>query len=581
MPTKYLAITIAGAVSLGSYEAGAMYEILDAIRQHNEHPDTTAEGDYIRIDVITGASAGGMTAAILAQKLLLQKSTFVGPDGASSPYENPLYDAWVNTITLAKLVDTSDKSIPEGDPATLSLFSSNLIERIAHDTLLQQDSSGQVPQLGGMHNAVDSARGISLGLALTNINGLNYQRRMFDQTPFLYTDFSDQLIRSLGVGDRTLGTWTEIAEAAVGCGAFPFAFRTKDLDRPRADFSDTLDPWPGDPDSHVFTYTDGGVLQNQPLGIAKNLVDKHDNHLGTEQRFYLFVSPSSMKGVQNLSLSEANVTLLSIGKRLIETYLGQAIYRDWIQAQDVNAQVLLLDARAAQLAAALKSKELDPGTLSRAAQHVLGLMYSTAPSDARRKKETEADALARLAQQYTAEVTSLGGPSSAEGTALLRGILTLEMSANLGARDRMRIYGIVTEDGKLAAAGIFAFVGFFDQAFRDHDYDWGRTVAQRLLANPAFKAPGELGPIRYTPAPIRPIDSRLNGLLLKDIPKHDVKTFKDGMIHRAQQIIRDTAPWWLRVLVSWPLSLILKALIDWEFSRATQGVSASRADDNS
>jgi hypothetical protein len=32
MTVKYLAI--AGAVSLGSYEAGATYEILDAIRQH-------------------------------------------------------------------------------------------------------------------------------------------------------------------------------------------------------------------------------------------------------------------------------------------------------------------------------------------------------------------------------------------------------------------------------------------------------------------------------------------------------------------------------------------------------------------
>src|ERR1700692_455350 len=98
MATKYLAITIAGAVSLGSYEAGATYEILDAIRQHNEDPLTVANGDFIRIDVLPGASAGGMTAAILAQKLLLAKNSFVGPDGKSSPYNNPLYKAWVQDI---------------------------------------------------------------------------------------------------------------------------------------------------------------------------------------------------------------------------------------------------------------------------------------------------------------------------------------------------------------------------------------------------------------------------------------------------------------------------------------------------
>jgi hypothetical protein len=33
---KRLAITIAGAVSLGSYEAGVLYEVLDAIHQHND-----------------------------------------------------------------------------------------------------------------------------------------------------------------------------------------------------------------------------------------------------------------------------------------------------------------------------------------------------------------------------------------------------------------------------------------------------------------------------------------------------------------------------------------------------------------
>ena len=55
---KRLAITIAGAVSLGSYEAGVLYEVLDAIHQHNCVPGTPDE-ERIEIDVLTGASAGG------------------------------------------------------------------------------------------------------------------------------------------------------------------------------------------------------------------------------------------------------------------------------------------------------------------------------------------------------------------------------------------------------------------------------------------------------------------------------------------------------------------------------------------
>ena len=48
--------------------------------------------------------------------------------------------------------------------------------------------------------------------------------------------------------------------AAVAGGAFPFAFRTREIDRPQSDFPDpsvvpfTKTPFP-------FVYTDGGVFQ--------------------------------------------------------------------------------------------------------------------------------------------------------------------------------------------------------------------------------------------------------------------------------------------------------------------------------
>src|SRR5271156_1199466 len=98
---KRLAITVAGAVSLGSYEAGVLYEVLDTIRQHNTDPATTTD-DRIVIDVLTGASAGGMTAIVLAQKLLYSAGEFNGP------YDNPLYNLWVERISLAGLQDTEE-----------------------------------------------------------------------------------------------------------------------------------------------------------------------------------------------------------------------------------------------------------------------------------------------------------------------------------------------------------------------------------------------------------------------------------------------------------------------------------------
>src|ERR1039457_3313847 len=106
---KKLAITISGAVSLGSYEAGVLYEVIRAIGLHNQSPNTKPE-DKIYIDVLTGASAGGMTATIAAQKLLYEAQSLSGA------YTNAFYSPWVAEISIQRLLnlhgaDSDQKSI--------------------------------------------------------------------------------------------------------------------------------------------------------------------------------------------------------------------------------------------------------------------------------------------------------------------------------------------------------------------------------------------------------------------------------------------------------------------------------------
>ena len=57
----------------------------------------------------------------------------------------------------------------------------------------------------------------------------------------------------------------------------------------------------------------------------------------------------------------------------------------------------------------------------------------------------------------------------------------------------MTIYGVIATESELAGAGLLAFPGFFDQRFRDHDYDVGRTHARQVLTDPALNEPGALG----------------------------------------------------------------------------------------
>jgi hypothetical protein len=96
-------------------------------------------------------------------------------------------------------------------------------------------------------------------------------------------------------------------------------------------------------------------------------------------------------------------------------------------------------------------------------------------------------------------------------------------------------------------------------------------VAKKLLANPEFEKPGQLGPIRYTSANIRDIDVSLTGLHLKDVSKSDVSSFKDGLSTRVNQVIKDALPNPLdRYPAQLGADLVLKLLLDWEFSRDVQ-----------
>lgn len=89
MPRK-LAITISGAVSLGIYVAGVLYEVVPGIGQHNNN-QTTLPWENVFIDVFTSASAGDVTATIATQKLLHEV------DASATRYENACYRPWTTT----------------------------------------------------------------------------------------------------------------------------------------------------------------------------------------------------------------------------------------------------------------------------------------------------------------------------------------------------------------------------------------------------------------------------------------------------------------------------------------------------
>ncbi len=525
---KRLAITVSGAVSLGSYEAGVLYEIIEALRQHNLDP-ATSDAEKIVIDVLTGASAGGMTATIAAQKLAFEASALSGA------YNNSFYRPWVADVNLDGLL-----AMQPGENVTHSLLSSNFVHDIArrHITQRYQTHIDPVPD---QHPAAKDF--IRLGLALSNLNGLDYGLQLRPEGQFVYTRHQDELETWIEPKkpqvDDVIDFWEPLRKAAVSCGAFEFAFRVVDLQRDRKEYTD-----PSYASAHpnlvsqllpveTFTFTDGGTFQNEPLGLAKDLVDKEDKHRDTDSRFYLFVAPGAKGSSANADFHEAKADFKETAMRVIGAIFQQARFHDWITAEKVNSQIDRYNAQAEALYKGIRDGKLDPAPLQAAAKVLLPALFANNPG------ETQGQAWQRIHDQFLPEYTELAKKSATVADGFIDSLLAFETAAQLGDKDEMKIYGITAANDELASGDLSAFAGFFERRLREHDYDIGREKARKFLTSPKLNAPGEIGPIRYSnPEPLR-AHPNLGGLTMAGIDRHQRELFRDRIVDRSHEIMKE------------------------------------------
>ena len=382
------------------------------------------------------------------------------------------------------------------------------------------------------------------GRWLSNLNGVDYGLPLRPAGQFVYTKHQDQITTRLD-GSKpedfdTLDQWEPLRQAAVSCGAFPFAFGLVDLVRHGADYGPQPPLVTSILPGQRFTYTDGGTFQNEPLGMAKNLVDEIDNHQNSDSRFYLYVSPSAKNplGVTHDAFNSDKASYVEVAGRLLLAIFQQARYRDWIEAERVNDKIDLFNARAKALHDGLLQPAGADGYITAASlqpmtDSLLPLLFQQNP--AFQKQETD-----RLRQQFGQEyqqLTDVLGAAAAD--TYIATLLTLETAAQIGRFDEMKIYGITAEDSELASFELAAFAGFFDRSYRDHDYDVGRQKAQTFLQNPAIALPGEIGPIRYTPQPINEIDEDLNGLTMDKMDREVREKVRDRVRDRVMTILEE------------------------------------------
>lgn len=538
--TKKLAITISGAVSLGSYESGVVFEVLDALAQHNQWAaEANLPDERIEIDVLTGASAGGMTVAMIAQRLL-----YDGPS-MSQPYDNPLYNAWVSTVDITGLLARG-----ADEDVTHSVLSSDFVIRISETYLMTRyRSQPQPPPSPQPHSALSSDHKLYLGLALSNINGVDYFRSTLSGGQFIYTRHEDQFVREIDqIPDDRPELWESIRAAAVACGAFPVAFRVQDLVRNLAEYTSPWvdkDAWDGQP-STTFTYTDGGVFQNEPLGMAKNLVEQvPGGRLNAPERGYLFIAPKPKTSDEvkhspdpKLGFSAANADYKELAIRLSGAVFGQAEFQDWSVAEGYNDQLLLLDKRAAELQRLFLSGALTPAISTPVSDALLKAFFAEGGQMTPKSLLNLNAARSQLRHQYSSEYAKLG-TQQAVADAWLDTVLVLELAAGLHEKEEMLIYDFVAVPEQLASTALMAFAGFFDVRYRKHDYDYGRSVAQEQLAKYKAQPDSVFFSLHWTPKPIDSIDPTLNNIQMTQVDKARRQKVYDQISKAADSLLQE------------------------------------------
>ncbi len=292
MPAFKIGINMAGAISAGAYTAGVLdflTEALDEWYAAKTRGEAVPMHDVV-IEVFSGASAGGMCAAI-SSVMLYQDFQHIHDVNLRNT-NNVFYESWVNTIDIVPLLQTNDLS--KGAPVD-SLLNSGIIDTIA-DTVLNPRNSAPV-----LRPYVSST--LTLFLSLTNLRGVPYSLNgeapgSIEETTFFYGDrirfqtvsggtapVESPVAHALDLRNGKAPGWQLLKTAAMATGAFPVFLKPRILNRELEEYippgwESVLSAVSGTPppvaptipakDGHPYVTlnVDGGVTNNDPFNYA-------------------------------------------------------------------------------------------------------------------------------------------------------------------------------------------------------------------------------------------------------------------------------------------------------------------------
>ena len=467
MALTKISLIMTGAVSLGSFEAGAVTELLYALDFHRKN------GKELELDVITGASAGALTAGLIANIVMNDYTRL-----------SNLYKAWVEMVTIDRLM---------ADPPGNSFLSRGPIEEIARACI--------APPFTVDRRALFAPPLLRMTLTLSNLNGLDRRLVMADpDSPrFVSTFFDDRadlfLADQAGPDSRVRSvqdpqTWDLVRQFAIASGSFPLAFPPYLIPRDESEYNPEppigrFEPQP--------SYIDGGTFNNQPIGEAVRLSRDADGDNFTQLRQYVFVNANSDNSVfrDHDVMKEITGDLFHLSGRIAEIVFNQARVSDWLRALQINDQIVWRGQFLSTLVDLIKNVSVtdQPDFLDRLRNLDQSIVVGSQSRPGQRiGNATFEELLQTTRKRYQSLLDQIESDAGKEAFALI--IFSLDHIADLNQRRRINITSIAPPPGeRLAGEQLESFGGFFKLEYRQYNFRRGRALAHQILSQDGLLGP--------------------------------------------------------------------------------------------
>lgn len=395
--TFEIGLVLAGAISAGAYTAGVMdflMEALDAIDDVRAGRDVSylrqgfpdeapifSPPHRLKIKAMSGASAGGMVAAIATATFGAKIDPVAGPKPPppGAKLDNPFYDSWVRSVGIQAMLETSDI---EKSETLISLLNAEDLRIITAKALaFAQHTERKRDYLSeqlAVFLCLGNQRGVRYALPLRGapVSASEHEMSMHaDYVTFCYgrgTQPVSPCAVPLNAGQLT--NWATLGDAALASGAFPIGLAAQVLERDFSDYTQrawlvasggempvrrqvngmpmlpaddpaswrspseemqTLSPLDGarfkDGKRYSFVSVDGGLFDNEPLELARlHLADGGRNPRRPEEanRAVILIDPfPDMSDFDEAYSANSRRDLVSVAQRLLPSLIAQARFK--------------------------------------------------------------------------------------------------------------------------------------------------------------------------------------------------------------------------------------------------------------